>query len=374
MNLVCFSHLRWDFVYQRPQHLLTRFQKAGNTVYYIEEFVWSPDPDHFTTTLSEDGVRIIVPFLQEGKEGDVNKRLARLTDEIFGHFRIDAFTTWYYTPMALNYTRHLKPERLIFDAMDELANFKFAPEGLKELETELMTKADVVFTGGHSLYDAKKHRHSNIHAFPSSIDKAHFMQARLPQEQPADQAGIAGPRIGFFGVVDERFDIELLRGIAAMKPDWQFVIIGPVVKIDPATLPQASNIHYLGGKSYNELPAYISGWDAALIPFALNESTRFISPTKTPEYLAGGCPVISTAIRDVVHPYADEKLVEIVNSPESAIAALSYLLKMDKTAWLKKVDAFLENISWEDTWSAMNDEILKIKTNQPTPVCTTILS
>jgi UDP-galactopyranose mutase len=374
MNLVCFSHLRWDFVFQRPQHLLTRFRKAGNSVYYIEEAIWTTDPDHFSTTLSEEGVRIIVPYLQEGKEGDINERTARLITEILGHFSVEKFTAWYYTPMALSFTRHLNPERVIFDAMDELANFKFAPEGLKELEAELMEKSDVVFTGGYSLYDAKKHRHHNIHAFPSSIDKAHFGKARLPQEEPADQAGIAGPRIGFFGVVDERFDIELLRGMAALRPDWQFVIIGPVVKIDFATLPQASNIHYLGGKSYRELPSYIGGWDAALIPFALNESTKFISPTKTPEYLAGGCPVISTAIRDVIHPYADEKLVEIVDSPESAIEALSYLLTMDKAAWLKKVDAFLENISWEDTWSAMNDEISKIKITQPVPECTTTLS
>lgn len=226
------------------------------------------------------------------------------------------------------------------------------------LEEQLLSKADVVFTGGHTLYEAKKNKHPNIYPFPSSIDKAHFAQARKEMNEPADQAAIPHPRLGFYGVIDERFDVDLIKEAALQKPDWHFVLIGPVVKIDPALLPRFQNIHYLGGKSYNELPAYLQGWDIALIPFLLNESTRFISPTKTPEYLAGGKPVISTAIQDVVHPYGDEALVHIVNNADELIAkAESELSSTNKQQWLQKSDDFLKDNSWDATWQKMNNLI-----------------
>jgi glycosyltransferase involved in cell wall biosynthesis len=228
------------------------------------------------------------------------------------------------------------------------------------MEEELMEKADIVFTGGNCLYEAKKHRHDNIFSFPSSIDKKHFMQARENIEEQADQANIPYPRLGFFGVLDERFDIELIEKAATLKPEWQFVLIGPVVKIDPNTLPKNENIHYLGGKSYQELPKYLSGWDVALIPFAINESTRFISPTKTPEYLAAGKPVVSSPIRDVVNPYSDNNLVHIYNDAFEFVEKVSDELAVeDKSEWLGRVDDFLSNISWDSTFEQMNNLIKK---------------
>jgi UDP-galactopyranose mutase len=238
--------------------------------------------------------------------------------------------------------------------MDELAAFKNAPTALKENEKELMAKADVVFTGGHSIYEAKKDLHPNIHPFPSSIDKEHFGKARKKVEEPADQAHIPHPRFGFFGVIDERLDIELIRQVAEARPEWHFIIIGPVVKINPASLPRFENIHYLGGKDYKELPQYIASWDIAMIPFAMNESTKFISPTKTPEYLAGGKPVISTPIKDVISPYGENKLVHIAANAEEFIQhAEAELAKKNHNAWLHKVDTFLAGNSWERTWSQM---------------------
>jgi glycosyltransferase involved in cell wall biosynthesis len=234
---------------------------------------------------------------------------------------VNRYFSWYYTPMALPFTEHLSPELVIYDCMDELSAFKFAPPQLTILEKELFKKADIVFTGGHSIYESKKNNHHNIFPFPSSIDKHHFGAARIQKNDPADQESIPHPRFGFFGVVDERFDIELLDQVAKAKPEWHFVILGPVVKIDPASLPHYDNIHYLGGKKYEELPAYIAGWDIATIPFAMNDSTKFISPTKTPEYLAAGKPVISTPIKDVVSPYGDNKLVHIVSNAKEFIAA-----------------------------------------------------
>ena len=212
----------------------------------------------------------------------------------------------------------------------------------------------MVFTGGESLYEAKKNLHEEVYCFPSSIDKAHFGKARVRQQEPEDQALIPYPRIGFYGVVDERFDSELLRQVADCRPDWHFVIIGPVVKINPSSLPQASNIHYLGSKRYEELPNYLSGWDMATCLFALNESTKYISPTKTPEYLAGGKPVISTNIKDVAETYGKNELVYIAETAQEFIeCAEKELAIKDKTQWLEKVDSFLRDNSWDRTWAGM---------------------
>jgi UDP-galactopyranose mutase len=287
-------------------------------------------------------------------EDKVRAGLQTLVSSLLLQMQIKRYFSWYYTPMALPFTRHLKPEFTVYDCMDELSAFKFAPPELKRLEKELFQKADIVFTGGHSIYESKKNAHHNIYPFPSSIDKSHFGKARRIRKDPEDQKHIPHPRFGFFGVIDERFDIELIDAVAKAKPEWQFVLLGPVVKIDPATLPKHANIHYLGGKKYDELPNYLAGWDIAMIPFAINESTRFISPTKTPEYLAAGKPVISSPIRDVVSPYGNNNLVHIAfNSDEFIAAAESELKKKRKSAWIKKVDEFLDGNSWDRTWSQM---------------------
>ena len=238
--------------------------------------------------------------------------------------------------------------------MDELSAFKNAHAELKQNETRLFQKADLVFTGGHSLYEAKQHLHNNIHPFPSSIDKHHFAIARTIKDERADQLSIPHPRIGFFGVIDERMDIDLLQQLAEKQPEWHFVMIGPVVKIDPDTLPVAPNIHYLGARSYIELTSYLAGWDVAMIPFAMNESTRFISPTKTPEYLAGGIPVVSSPLRDVVKPYGEKELVYIANTADDFIKGIQWCMERKRDpGWIRMVDDFLADISWDVTWINM---------------------
>ena len=354
LDLVCFCHLRWDFVYQRPQHLLSRFGKNTRT-FFIEEPIFTDGDEHLHLKLSPEGVYIATPQLHHGlPEDEIARRAKKLVDELFQEKKIERYVLWYYTPMALQYSDHLTPAMTVYDCMDELSAFKFAPPALQQLEKKLLQQAEVVFTGGVSLYEHKKHHHHNIHAFPSSIDKDHFGQARAEQQEPADQQHIPHPRIGFYGVVDERFDIELLEGAAAQRPEWHFVILGPVVKIDPDTLPRKDNIHYLGSKSYKELPAYLSGWDIAMIPFARNESTQFISPTKTPEYLAAGRPVISTSIKDVVDPYQKNNLVHIADDADGFVQAADDILSnQQKESWLQEVDHFLANNSWDNTWMAM---------------------
>lgn len=367
MQLVCFSHLSWKFVYQRPQHLLSRFAKKY-AVYYIEEFVYSPEDDGYSMNITNENVTVIVPHLNNSIQRiqDETKRKEIVIKNLFKEHAIQSYIFWYYTPMALAFTANFKPLATVYDCMDELSAFKFAPPEITAFEQELFRKANVVFTGGNNLYKAKKEQHDNIHCCPSSIDKAHFKVARDHKNEVADQSAIPYPRLGFFGVIDERFDIDLIKQAADAKPDWHFVLVGPVIKIDAATLPQNENIHYLGPKTYEELPAYLSGWDIALIPFAINESTRYISPTKTPEYLAGGKPVISTAITDVVNPYFELGLVHIVQNAEDLIQmATSELNITDKREWLSKVDEYLSTISWDATWERM-DELVQheIEMNQ----------
>ncbi len=309
---------------------------------------------------ADPGVHVVVPHLPEGLRSEVaiNAVMKEMTRQLFIDHDINKYVFWYYTPMALSFTDHFNPLAKVYDCMDELSAFKGAPSDLPALEKQLFRHVDLVFTGGQSLYEVKRSQHPAVYAFPSSIDASHFGKARTAVNDPEDQAHIPHPRLGFFGVIDERFDIELLNEVAAKRPDWNFVIIGPVVKIHPETLPKHANIHYLGGKKYSELPNYLAGWDIALLLFARNESTRFISPTKTPEYLAAGKPVISTSIRDVVRPYGEMKLVEITDTPDEFITAAEKLLsRSDQTEWLQKVDAYLENISWDKTWTQMWDLI-----------------
>lgn len=359
-NLICFSHLRWDFVFQRPQHLLTRFCQHF-TIHFFEEPVFDADAPYLSFVEKTGNLTIAVPHMVPGmSEDELIKAQAALLDEFMAEKDLTDYAFWYYTPMALMFSHHYVPAMTIYDCMDELSAFKFAPTQIQILEKELLKRADIVFTGGHSLYKAKKDKHHTIYPFPSSIDKAHFAKARGTITPPRDQVNIPGPRLGFYGVIDERFDIDLIEQVARQRPEWQLVMIGPVVKIDPATLPRLDNVHYLGGKCYEELPNYLAGWDIALVPFQLNESTRFISPTKTPEYLSAGIPVISTPIQDVVNPYGEEGLVHIVSSAEEFIAAAEEILfssTIDKETWLKKVDCFLSENSWDTTVDSMISRI-----------------
>ncbi|MFD3001514.1 glycosyltransferase family 1 protein [Pontibacter toksunensis] len=354
-DVVCLSHLRWDFVYQRPQHLLSRFAKYGR-VYFVEEPIF--DDSHasrLNVSAREENLYVVVPNLPHRLTAEqIEEEQRTLLNSLLKEQLLERFILWYYTPMALGFSSHLSPALTIYDCMDELSAFKFSPPLLKELEQELFKRADLVFTGGQSLYDSKKKQHMQTHLFPSSIDKAHFAKAKEQLEQPADQAAIPAPRIGFFGVIDERMDLQLIAAVADKRPDWQIVMLGPVVKIDPADLPKRENIQYLGGKSYQELPAYIRGWEVALMPFALNESTEFISPTKTPEYLAAGKPVVSTPVRDVVKPYGEAKLVHIACTPEEFVSGVeAAMAQASDPAWHCDVNAFLAGRSWDNTWRGM---------------------
>ena len=353
-HLICFSHLRWNFVYQRPQHLLSRFARQFK-VYFVEEPIHDATTNHLDISTSAENLYIVVPRLKVGLGEDEAVAIQKeLLSQLFIEQNITNYFFWYYTPMMLAISDHFNPVMTVYDCMDELSAFKFAPQSLKDRENELFGKSDLVFTGGYSLYEAKRHRHHDVHPFPSSIDTEHYFKARLYNIDPADQAHIPHPRIGYFGVIDERIDLNLIEGIAIRKPEWHIIMVGPVVKINPDTLPKLPNIHYLGMKSYNELPSYISGWDIAMMPFAHNESTRYISPTKTPEYLAAGKPVVSTPIIDVLRAYGRNGLVNIAGTPEEFVRVTSVELEnTDRDEWMQRVNEFLSQNSWDKTWQRM---------------------
>lgn len=359
--LICFSHLRWNFVYQRPQHLMTRFSKRMQVVFWEEAEVGASAS--CLMVREELGVRIVTPHLPEGlNAAETCDALSHLLGTFLAGEKPVA-VRWYYTPMMLAFSREVAADHTVYDCMDELSAFRFAPPQLLDLETELLAAADLVFTGGYSLYEAKRSRHADVRAFPSSVDVDHFARARDVPRQRERQ-----PLLGFYGVIDERMDLDLLAGLADARPDWLIEIVGPVVKIDPADLPDRPNLHYSGPRTYDELPQTIARWDVALMPFAINEATRFISPTKTPEYLAAGRPVVSTPIIDVVRHYGSMTGVRIAAAGMHFITACDEALALaqgEDIAWRNEADKALATTSWDETAEAMLAAIAEVTPRRP---------
>ncbi|RYE51444.1 MAG: glycosyltransferase family 1 protein, partial [Hyphomicrobiales bacterium] len=305
--IICFSHLRWDFVLQRPQHLMNRFGRS-RPIYFFEEHF---PTDHHSAYLEYhpfEGTEIVsvrprLPKVWDEKQcrdglGQLLRlmmRLNKIVDPIL----------WFYSPTMYSFARGTEAAAVVYDCMDELANFRFAPANLKQIEAELMQRADLVLTGGTSLFEARRHSHDNIHAFPSGVDIAHFAAARSGIAAEPAMVDLPGKKLGYYGVIDERIDLGLLERVARARPEWSIVMVGPLAKLGQDELPRVPNLHFVGPRPYADLPRCLAAWDVALMPFAINDATRFISPTKTPEYLAAGLPVVSTPIVDVVASYGD---------------------------------------------------------------------
>ena len=350
-TLLCFSHLRWAFVFQRPQHLLTRAAAAMQVIYW-EEPVWLEHTAlRLHARLSPEGVLIVQPHLPWGADPDAAQR--RLLDAMLRERDIADPVLWYYTPQALTFSDHLEAGVTVYDCMDELSAFAGADPALPAREQALLRRAGLVFTGGQSLYEAKRRSHEDVHAFPSGVDAAHFRPARDGLADPEDQARIPHPRVGFYGVLDERLDAELLAAVAGLRARVQFVLIGPTAKIDPGALPARANLHYLGPKPYAALPGYVANWQAAIMPFAINEATRFISPTKTPEFLAAGLPVVSTPVADVARQYGGCPGVQVAGTPQAFADCIDRALALSPASWRPATDALLAGMSWDGIWAAM---------------------
>jgi len=350
---------------------MTRFAQTM-PVYFVEEPAFEGDsPPYLACYQVVKNLTVITPHMPSGLPcAEAAPEQKQLLADFFLRAGVSAPVLWFYTPEALRLADALPAAAVtIYDCMDELSAFQGASAELNRLEAALLDRADIVFTGGMSLYEAKRERHHNLHAFPSAVDAAHFGQARNRFPDPPDQMAIPHPRIGFFGVIDERLDRDLLAEVARQRPDWQLILVGPVVKIDPESLPRAPNIHYLGGKNYDDLPRYIANWDVAMMPFARNEATRFISPTKTPEYLAAGRPLVSTPIVDVIRGWGHLEAVRIAATPAGFVSEAAIALSLSESAlsesalsdcapgWLQAADRELARISWDQTWARMTELI-----------------
>lgn len=369
--LLVFSHLRWDWVYQRPQHIMSRMANYRH-VHYIEEPVHCPGTDaHWEHASPTTGVTVWRPCTPIGEPGFCRAQvptLLHLVQELVNRENLTDCVAWFYTPMAVPLVKSLQPAGIIYDCMDQLAAFKLAPPEIVPHEAELFKLADVVFTGGPSLFRSKRDRHPNVHCFPSSVDEQHFAQARTARPEPPDQAPLPRPRLGYFGVIDERMDLPLIAALADNRPNWQLVMVGPCTKIDPSRLPRRPNLHYTGQQPYERLPDYLAGWDVCLLPFALNKSTQFISPTKTLEYLAAGKPIVSTPITDVAEPYGD--IVLIANTHAEFIRCCERALE-ESVATRRHREArareLLAGTSWDATVKTMNDHVEQaIRKHRPT--------
>ena len=371
-TLIVFSHLRWDFVYQRPQQVLSRLARRFQVV-FVEEPVPNAERAALERLQPCIGVEVLRPHLTGGAPGFHDDHIPQLQAMLADYLKARAlndYWLWFYTPMAMPLAAELRPGGVVYDCMDELAAFRHAPRQLLQRENALFKMADLVFTGGHSLYESKRDRHPQVHCFPSSVDAAHFSSPAVRNGDGADthaaQAHIAGPRIGYCGVIDERVDLGLVDALAQAHADWQIVMVGPVMKIDPASLPQRDNIHWLGQQDYADLPALIAGWEVCMMPFALNEATRYISPTKTLEYMAAGKPVVSTPIRDVVTPYGG--IVAIADTPQAFVEACAHALAQtpEERAQAEAARAaVVAGTSWDRTVARMSELIETLAQGKP---------
>lgn len=346
---------------------MTRFA-ARRRVFYVEEPLFDSAGSELRVSRADD-VHVVVPHLKPGIDGFTAIEAQRaLLGKLFEQENITQPLFWFYTPMALPIAEPwvASSAAVVYDCMDELSGFHGAPPEMRAAELELLAAADVVFTGGPSLYEAKRSLHPNVHAFPSSVDAKHFGGA-ASANRPDDQRRIPRPRVGFCGVIDERMDLTLVREVACAMPHVQFVMIGPVAKIDPASLPALPNIHYLGARPYSELPGYMGGWDAAILPFAHNAATRFISPTKTPEYLAAGVPVVSTSIADVVRPYGINGFVEIADSPAAFCNAIARSMTPYGSESVARARAWIRTQSWDRTLRDMQSLVNQAVVRRRTP-------
>ncbi len=361
MDLVCLSHVPWAHAYQRPQNLMSRASKAFR-VFFVEESVIADSaqqglPARLDVTRLDNGVRIVRLRLAAGLVGQERNETRRvLLADLFRRYQIRQYILWYFTPAALAYTDHLSPWLTIYDCTNDILMAPDAAPRFRAREAELLRRSDLVFAGGRSLYEAKRQTHPHVYLFPSAVDREHFAQARSWAAEPADQGSIPRPRLGYHGTIDERLDLGLIESIARARPDWQLIFLGPRSKISPVTLPRQANIHYLGPKPYAELPAYLAGWDVAVLPLALSDATRYLSFTTPSEYLASGKPVVATPVQDISVEFGGLGLAQIASSAggfvEAVLAALA--TPREQKSWLRRVDAFLAESSWDRTWHAMS--------------------
>ena len=360
-DLVVLSHLRWDFVWQRPQQILSRLAK-NRRILYVEEPTLAESGQVPNLQVIDSNLAILKPSISAescaGRPLSLWPNEAAITQQIrqaLKQLDYRDYGLWFYTP-APNYLVHtLDPQIVVKDVMDELSNFKFAPPELRDRERTLLTNASIVFTGGYSLYEAKKGFNTNTHLFASGVDADHYRSANSESTTIPDWVdALPRPRAAYIGVIDERLDYDLISSVASSLPAVQFLMCGPVVKVDPETLPRGANLHYPGQQQYSDLPRILKGTDVCLMPFARNEATRFISPTKTLEYMAARRPIVSTPISDVERFYSD--VVYLADEPFAFCEHIVSALRESSEVKARK-ERRIESILAEHAWDAIADSM-----------------
>ena len=364
--IVVHSHLGWDWVWQRPQQFLSRLSKR-HRVLFVEGPVPVPEIDRTQMVLRETRdypnvvvLQMKVPASRWSDGGWVDQERRRIVQQVLAEPLGREFQSpvqWFYDPMAVTaFAGHLGERAIVYDCMDELSLFRGAPPELVRRERELLTMADVVFAGGPRMWEAKRELNQNCFCFGCGVDHAHFGRAldvHLPL--PAELKDLPKPVFGYIGVVDERIDYELVAALADAT-EGSVVMVGPWTKVDPDAFPQRKNLHWLGGRDYAQLPAYAKAFDVCLMPFAMNESTRFINPTKALEYMATGRPVVSTPVRDVVKQYSD--VVAIGNDHAEFIAACQDAAASPQAARVERGRALARKNSWESIVTQLENHVL----------------
>ena len=350
-DLLVFSHHRWDQLFHRPQHLFTRYAKYRR-VFFVESpiFGMTEIPRLFLKETTENVLTVVPHLPHEFGPMQMETLLADLVDELIYEEELIDFTVWYDSPKAWAYTQHLTPEAVIYDCDQDHDDDK-----------DLMARANIVFASSPSLCEKKEQEHSNVHSCPSAINHPHFKQARLKLTAPDDQINIPHPRIGFYGNVDEKLNTHLISEMAKLRPDFHFIILGPCS--NSKQLPKAPNIHYLGQKDYYSLPLYLAGWDCTMMPYHTDESTQYMYPAKILEFIAAGKPVVSTMLKDIVNPYVTRRLIHVAEDSIAFIQAIEAAMEDKKNPeWIDRVDHFLKDHSWDQTFSRMakiEEDLLK---------------
>lgn len=376
-SILVHCHLRWDFVWQRPQQIFSRLAQHHH-ILFLEDPIEGAGRPRLQITSPQPNIVRVVPVLP-GHAGAMTVDAQNLTtlgllqqallDDPLLQGRFSHPIQWFYSPMAARvFMDQFDAKAVVYDCMDELANFKFAPPDLGQREAELLAQADIVFTGGQQLFQAKSQHHGNTHFFGCGVDVAHFGRARLASTPtPADMADLPRPVIGYFGVIDERLDYDLIAGLADRFPSASVVMVGPLAKVNPDDLPKLPNIHWMGQRAYTDLPNIVKAFDVCIMPFALNAATEFINPTKTLEYMAAGKPIVSTAVRDVVRNFTP--IVAVAYSHDDFAAAVVEALPGEFGTSQTQLDLLAQGVdraagaTWDATVSDMRTLMLRAATS-----------
>lgn len=357
-ELIVLSHLRWSGVWQRPQQLISRLGRDRKT-WFVEEPATPPGRTTTKKQLAcEDSNGITRAWLEipergrhVGYEDDLIPDYADQLMEFLGAPQGQR-VVWLYTPLALDIALALQPTTIVYDVMDDLASFKDADPTLADRHLQALKRADVVFAGGKSLHrSVTEQGRPDASLFPSGVSPEHYAPARRRTSVKADRTPVAG----YVGVLDERLDLHLIADLADQVPHWEIRMIGPLAKLTPGQLPQAPNINYLGQQAYEQLPGLMAEFDVALMPFALNDQTRSISPTKTLEYLACNLPVVSTRVPDVVSEFGH--VVYLREDAAGFADACRMLRHYDRSSLQPQLRKLLKKYHWDAIAELMADHV-----------------